>query len=104
MALFLFFSRRDLGRKWPACVVGIVVARLAFLGERAYAFLAILGASDFQHGFQLLLITLVGAVPIPIHFHQPLGMTHGEIRIRRDLTGETEPRVEKFAMADYLID
>src|SRR5262245_66308813 len=91
MALFLFFGRRGLGRKWPACVVGIVIARLAFLGERAHAFLAILGASDFQHGFQLLLITLVGAVPFQYLFHNRLALTPDGLGFARILPDSPKP-------------
>jgi hypothetical protein len=103
MALLLFLRCRGLRRKGPPGVVGIGVARLPFFGERAHAFLTVFGAGYFQHGFQLLLIAFVAAVPFPINFYQPLSVMYREIVICSDFTGEAERLIEMFLIEFYVI-
>ena len=41
--------------------------------------------SNFEHGIELLLISFVrSAIPVPVHFHQPLSLARGRIGIHCD--------------------
>src|SRR4030095_8262415 len=76
LAIFSFFCRA-LFREWPVGIVRISIAWRTLLHEGAHALLAVFSSGNFEHGVQLLLITFIGAVPVPIHFDQPLGLAHG---------------------------
>src|SRR5258707_15469591 len=76
LAIFSFFCRA-LFRKRPAGIVRISIAWRTLLHEGAHALLAVFSSGKFEHGVELLLITFIGAVPVPIHLDQPLGLANG---------------------------
>ena len=75
-----------------------------FSTESAHALLTIFRAGDFQHRVQLLLVTFVGAIPVPIHFYQALGLAHGEIGFAAILPASSTTAVEELAMGNDLFD
>jgi hypothetical protein len=76
------------------------VVRVTLAEECPDALLAVLGAGDFLDRRELARPALVGAVGVPVHFDQFLGVAHREVGVGRDLAGELEHLVEQIVVRD----